>query len=100
VRRKPLEERDLRSLQRRSMYSIFGKLDPEEPLPRELLVEAHRHRYFSIKRMEVAAYLYLPALILVLIVMFSLDVNALVAFGVAGALLAGFFIYAMIGEYR
>lgn len=82
------------------MFSIFGKLDPEEPLPREMLVEANRHRYFSIKRMEVAAYLYLPVLILVLTVLLSMNVNAIVAFGIAGALLAGFLVYAMIGEYR
>ncbi len=82
------------------MYSIFGRLDPDEPLPRELVVEANRHRYFSIKRMEIAAYLYLPALILALIVMFSLNVNPVVAFGIAGALLVGFLVYAMIGRYR
>jgi hypothetical protein len=82
------------------MYSIFRRLDPEERLPREMLVEGNRHRTFSIRRIEVAAYLYLPALILALIVMFSLNVNALVAFGIAGALLAAFLVYAMIGEYR
>ena len=31
-----LEERDLRSLDRRSMYSIFGPLDDVAPLSREL----------------------------------------------------------------
>lgn len=82
------------------MYSIFRGLDPDEPLPREMLVEANRHRTFSIRRMEVAAYLYLPTLILALLVMFSLNVNALVAFGIAGLLLGAFLVYAMIGEYR
>jgi len=32
-------ERDLRSLDRRSMNSIFAPLDPNERLPRELLLE-------------------------------------------------------------
>lgn len=82
------------------MYSIFRSLDPDESLPREMLVEANRHRTFSIRWMELAAYLYIPALILALIVMFSLNVNAAVAFGVAGALFAAFLVYAMIGKYR
>jgi hypothetical protein len=100
MKREPLEERNLRSLQRRSMYSIFGALDPDERLPGELLKEGKRHRYFSVKWLEVSAYLYLPALILALIVMFSMNINPVIAFGVAGALLAGFLVYAMIGEWR
>lgn len=35
----PLEERDLRSLERASMYSIFGPLDENEPVPRRLQLE-------------------------------------------------------------
>ncbi len=34
-----LEERDLRSLERRSMYSIFAPLDDDEPLSLELELE-------------------------------------------------------------
>jgi len=34
-----LEERDLRSLERRSMYSIFAPLDENERLSRELQLE-------------------------------------------------------------
>ncbi len=34
-----LEERDLRSLERRSMYSIFGPLDPDERVSRKLRLE-------------------------------------------------------------
>jgi len=34
--RQKLEERDLRSLDRRSMYSIFAPLDDDGPLSREL----------------------------------------------------------------
>src|SRR3989440_575555 len=39
-----LEERDLRSLERRSMYAIFHPLDVEERLPRELIHEGGRQR--------------------------------------------------------
>ena len=98
--RQPLEERDLRSLQRRSMYSIFRPLDPGEPLTRELLREAKRQRYFSVKRMEIAAYLYLPSLIVIVLGVTSLHASALVGFAAAGVLLVGFFVYAMIGEWR
>jgi len=35
----PLEERDLRSLDRRSMYSIFSPLDGEDGLSRELALD-------------------------------------------------------------
>lgn len=34
-----LEERDLRSLERRSMYSIFAPIDDSEELSRELRME-------------------------------------------------------------
>lgn len=34
-----LEERDLRSLERRSMYSIFAPLDDDESLSRELRLD-------------------------------------------------------------
>jgi hypothetical protein len=98
--RLPLRLSDLRSLERRSMYSIFPPLDSVEPLPREKIVEAARHRYFSVKRMEIVAWLYLPALILAVIVMGSMRVNIVVAFGVAGLMLVGFFLYALFGEWR
>ena len=35
----PLEERDLRSLERRSMYSIFKPLDADEHVSRRLQLE-------------------------------------------------------------
>ena len=95
-----LQERDLRSLDRRSMYSIFHPLDAGERLPRELIIEGHRHRLMDIRRLELAGALYLPTLLLALLVMGSVGVNALVAFGVAGLLLAGFLLYALSGKYR
>ena|SRR5215472_2338167 len=93
-----LELRDLRSLQRRSMYSIFHPLDVNERLPRELLLR--RKRMIDNYRLQLAAVLYLPALMLALVVMGSVGVNALVTFGVCGLLLVGFFIYALSGKYR
>jgi hypothetical protein len=58
------DERDLRSLDRRSMYSIFAPLDANERLPRELILESKRHR--TIGRREVAGALWLPAVFLIL----------------------------------
>ena len=95
-----LELRDLRSLERRSMYSIFHPLDVKERLPRELIAEGKRQRMTRIRYIEIAGALYLPALMLALVVMGSIGVNALVAFGVGGLLLVGFFIYALKGRYR
>jgi hypothetical protein len=92
--------RDLRSLERRSMYSIFQPLDANERLPRELILEGKRHRLLGIRQMELAGYLYLPSLVLLVVVMASFGLNPLVAFGVAGLLLAGFFVYSVSGRYR
>ena len=58
------EERELRSLDRRSMYSIFAPLDANERLPRELIMEARRHR--TLGRRELAAALWLPSVFLIL----------------------------------
>jgi hypothetical protein len=46
------------------MYSIFAPLDANERLPRELIMEAHRHR--TLGRRELAAALWLPAVFLIL----------------------------------
>jgi hypothetical protein len=58
------EDRDLRSLDRRSMYSIFAPLDANERLPRELIIEGRRHR--TLGRRELAGALWLPAIFLIL----------------------------------
>ena len=60
------EERELRSLDRRSMYSIFAPLDAEERLPRELILEGKRHRIIG--RRELAGALWLPTLFLIVAV--------------------------------
>lgn len=85
------ELRDLRSLERRSMYSIFRPLDPEERLPRELILEGRRHRLIDIRHLEVIGALYLPALIVAVLVMGSAHLNPLLAFAVAGVLFAAVF---------
>ena len=60
------EDRELRSLDRRSMYSIFAPLDAEERLPRELILEGRRHRIVG--RRELAGALWLPTLFLIVVV--------------------------------
>jgi len=89
-----------RSLERRSMYSIFARLDPNERLPRELLVEGNRHRRIGMRRIELAAALYLPALMLAVLVMGSVGLSPTVAFAVAGVMFVGFLIYAAYGKYQ
>jgi hypothetical protein len=61
-------ERDLRSLDRRSMYSIFAPLDPDERLPRELLLERTRFNPFQGNSPwdRVASFLWIPALLVML----------------------------------
>src|ERR1700686_524303 len=95
-----LQDRDLRSLERRSLYSIFHPLDASERLPRELILEGKRHRLMDIRRLELAGALYLPALMLAVVVMGSVGVNPLIAFGVAGLLLVGFLLYALSWKNR
>jgi hypothetical protein len=88
-----LELRDLRSLDRRSMYSIFHPLDPNERLPRELILEGRRHRLMDVKHLELAGALYLPALIAAIIALSAIHLSPVVAFIVAGILLAAFFVF-------
>jgi hypothetical protein len=88
-----LELRDLRSLERKSMYSIFRPLDPNERLPRELILEGQRHRLIDIRHLEIAAALYLPALIVVIVALGATNLNPAIGLIVAGLLLVGFFAY-------
>ena len=77
------------------MYSIFRPLDPEERLPRELILEGRRHRLIDIRHLEIAGALYLPALIVALLVMGAAHLNPVLAFVVAGVLFAAFFGFAV-----
>lgn len=101
--RQALRESDLRSLNRRSMYSIFAPLDPNERLPRELLDERPSPRGMSLLasrpyrpgRKELAAAIWLPAVLLLLRVA-SLDgLNPLITIGVAGLLAIGLIGFAL-----
>jgi hypothetical protein len=76
------------------MYSIFHPLDPNERLPRELIFEGRRYRFLE-KRAVLTwvGVLYLPAVMLTVVVLGSLNVGALIAFGAAGLALAGVYIY-------
>jgi hypothetical protein len=90
------EERDLRSLDRRSMYSIFAPLDANERLPRELILEAKRHK--TLGRRELAGALWLPALFLIIALISWAHVSSLEAFGVVGLLYAGFWAFVLFGD--
>jgi hypothetical protein len=92
--RRRLELRDLRSLERRSMYSIFHPLDPNERLPREQIFESRRHRMLERRTLfAMVGYLYLPMLMLMVVVLGSFSVGALAAFGLAGLALLGVYLY-------
>ena len=94
--RRRLELRDLRSLERRSMYSIFHPLDVNERLPRELILEGRRYRWLERRRVFWAiGSLYLPALILAIVVLGSLNVPLFVAFVLAGIALVVVLVYAV-----
>jgi len=94
--RRRLELRDLRSLERRSMYSIFHPLDPNERLPRELMLEGRRHRLFEVKSLLTwVGVLYLPVLILTVVILGSLNINATIAVGVAGLALLGVYVFVL-----
>ncbi len=82
------------------MYSIFHPLDPDERLPRELILEGKRHRFFGLRFMELLGFVYLPALVLGVVVMASLGIKPVVAFAIVGLLVLGFFVYVLIARYR
>ena len=88
----------LRSLERKSMESIFAPLDANEPLPRELLKDARRYK--TLGRWELAGALWLPALVAVLFLAAWSDVGTTMTLGAVGLLLLGFVVFAVIGERR
>jgi hypothetical protein len=97
----------LRSLERKSMETIFAPLDPNEALPRELLQERPSggalflglvsRRHGSIGRRELAGALWLPALVAVLFFGAWSDVGPTMALGLVGLLLLGFVVFAISG---
>jgi hypothetical protein len=89
-------ERDLRSLERRSMYSIFAPLDADERLPRELILEQKRHR--TLGRWELAGALWLPTVFLALLMVGWAKVDAVAALAVIGLVFCGFWAFILFGE--
>lgn len=76
------------------MYSIFHPLDPNERLPRELMIEGKRQRLLDKRTLLTwVGVLYLPMLMLTVVVLGSFNVGALVAFGAAGLALIAVYIY-------
>jgi hypothetical protein len=92
---KPLRESDLRSLDRRSMYSIFSPLDPNERLPRELVEEGRRHR--RVGRRELAGLMWLPVVFVLLMLFGWTGANGLVALVASIVVLGGLFLFAFSG---
>jgi hypothetical protein len=91
------ELRDFRILERRSMYSIFHALDPNERLPRELVREGRRYRHFEWPKLFwIVGIFYLPALMLLVIGLSSLRVNVALAFALAGAGLIGVYVVVLV----
>jgi hypothetical protein len=101
--RMPPDDRP-RSLERKRMETIFAPLDPDEPLPRELLHESRRLGFFAIPvdrtvgRRELAGALWLPALAAVLLLAGWGQLSGLVMAGIVGLLLLGFIAFAISGK--
>ena len=83
------------------MYSIFHPLDPNERLPRELLIEGRRYRWLDMRMLfGLIGVLYLPALMLMVVVLGSLHVNPIAAFAAAGAALAAVYGFVVVARVR
>jgi hypothetical protein len=91
-----VREADMRSLERRSMYSIFAPLDPNERLPRELLIEQRRFR--TVGRREVAGLLWLPALLLTITAVGWIGVPA--AIGMGAIMILSSWLYVQSGKQK
>ena len=78
------------------MYSIFKPLDPNERLPRELLMESRR--YGSIGRRELAGALWLPALWAILSVGGWITGDVLVVLGAVALVYAALWTFVLSGE--
>jgi hypothetical protein len=90
------QERDLRSLERRSMYAIFAPLDPDEQLPRELILEGKRHRMLG--RRELAGALWLPALFVILLLAGWGKLDAVTAIAVIATVFVGLWAFVLFGD--
>jgi hypothetical protein len=80
------------------MYTIFAPLDDNEPLPRELLLDARRYKRLG--RRELAGALWLPALAAVTVVEAWMQMQTVVAVVLVALLLIGFVVFAFSGERK
>ena len=55
------------------MYSIFHPLDVDERLPRELILEGRRYRWYDVPHLDLIGFLYLPAVVLTIVLVGSLN---------------------------
>jgi hypothetical protein len=85
----------MRSLDRRRMYEIFAPLDPDERLPRELLLEGRR----SLGRREAAGVLWLPSILMSLTAVAWMGGSGPTAIGVTAAVLVGLVLFAQSGKH-
>jgi hypothetical protein len=94
----PLRESDLRSLERERMYTIFAPLDVNEPLPRELLLAARRHK--TLGRWELSGAIWLPALVAIITLASWGRLPGAAVLAASGLTLAGLVGYALAGDRR
>src|SRR5262249_34363496 len=104
---KPLHESDLRSLNRKNMYSIFAPLDANVRLARELLDERPTPRGLSmlprndqLGRKDLAAALWLAAVLLLLTAAALGWLDTQETFAVAGLVAIGLITLALSGPRR
>ena len=75
---------------------MFHPLDPNERLPRELILEGRRQRWYERRRLLTAfGFGYLPALVLVVIFLTTVDLDPVLAFVLAGVALVGLVLVAL-----
>jgi hypothetical protein len=78
------------------MYSIFAPLDPNERLPRELLLEAKRHR--QVGRRELAGALWIPGLVVVMTIAAWQQLSGGAILAAVGVMFVGFGAFALSGD--
>jgi hypothetical protein len=92
----------MRSLERRSMNSIFAPLDPDERLPRELLFEQDRFRIYKDDPgwRHLASFAWPPAVILTIGLVTSRFASATVGLLAAALLFIAFAWFIFRGRMR
>ena len=81
------------------MFSIFHPLDPDERLPRELILEGRRYRFFERRGLlSLAGFLYLPGLIFAIVFLTSLGVGPAIAFTIAGVVFVAVFAWIAVSK--